>query len=227
MKTSMNAVFHYVSTAEAAFIAGLSDRHMNRVVDEHILPDVLFHGEDGRSFARLGAAFASFYFATEDMFAAQFRRKVLRDLTTRLEARPDKDHFFSLTSLPWDADWHVDAPYVTCVDIVEFVEAALERTKQIEQAHALVTIDPEVMGGQAVFSGSRLPIENILSSLVQGIEFSRIQTTYPFLTDMHIQAAKVFSRIHPKRGRPMKLSEANPHWKVRSSRIVHPVSEPQ
>jgi len=222
MEKSMNALFHYVPTAEAAFIAGLSDRHMNRVVDERILPDVLFRGDDGRSFARLGAAFASFYFATEDMFVAQFRRKVLRDLTTRLEARPDKDHFFSLTGLPRDADWHVDAPHVTRVDIVEFVQAALDRTQQIEQAHAVVTTDPEVMGGQAVFSGTRLPIDNILSSLDQGIEFPQIQGSYPFLTDMHIQSARVYSRIHPKKGRPVKLSEANLHWNVRSRSIVRP-----
>ncbi len=218
----MNTSFHYVPTAEAAFIAGLSDRHMNRLVDERILPDVLFRGEDGRSFARLGAALASFYFATEDMFVAQFRQKVLRDLTTRIEAMPDKDHFFSLTCLPWNADWHVDAPHVTRVDIVEFVQAALERTLQIEQAHALVATDPEVMGGQAVFTGTRLPIDNILSSLDQGVEFPQIQMSYPFLTAMHIQSARVYRRVHPKNGCPVKLSEANPHWKVRSRSLVRP-----
>ena len=30
-----------VSTAEAAFIAGLTERQMNRVVDEHLVPDGL------------------------------------------------------------------------------------------------------------------------------------------------------------------------------------------
>ncbi len=52
-----------IPTAEAAFIAGLSDRDMNRVADEHLMPDVLFEKNGGvRRFTRLSAAFAKFYF---------------------------------------------------------------------------------------------------------------------------------------------------------------------
>ena len=216
----MSSLGTFVSTAEAAFIAGLSDRDMNRVVDEDILPNVLFHASGGRSFARLGAAFASFYFGTEDMFAAQFRRKILRELTARLEARADRELLFSLTAMPRDADWHIDVAQITRVDIAGYVQAALGRTKEIEQAHTLVGADPERMGGQAVFTGTRLPIDNILSSLDLGVDMARLQASYPFLTDQHIEAARVYSRIHPKRGRPAKLPEAKAQWKLKSSRVV-------
>ena len=100
----MNSRLNFVPTSEAAYIAGISDRDMNRVMDEHILPDVLFQGESGRSFARLGAAFASFYFETENIFSAQFRRNIVSELTTRVESRSDKDDVFSLSSMPKDAD---------------------------------------------------------------------------------------------------------------------------
>jgi hypothetical protein len=46
----------FVPTSEAAFIADVSDREMNRAVDEHILPEPLIRSGNGRRFARLGAA---------------------------------------------------------------------------------------------------------------------------------------------------------------------------
>src|SRR5690606_16720919 len=59
----------FVPTAEAAFIAGITDRDINRAVDEHILPDSLISLDNGRRFARLGAALAGFYFGSDDVYA--------------------------------------------------------------------------------------------------------------------------------------------------------------
>ena len=68
----------FIPTAEAAFIAGLTDRQMNRVVDEHLMPEPLFEQRgSSRLFTRLGAAFARFYFATEDLLLASARKQVL------------------------------------------------------------------------------------------------------------------------------------------------------
>jgi hypothetical protein len=71
----------FVSTSEAAFIADVSDREMNRAVDERILPDPLIRSNNGRRFAPLGAALASFYFTSEDVYAATLRRKVVKELS--------------------------------------------------------------------------------------------------------------------------------------------------
>ncbi len=57
----------FVPTSEAAFIADVSDRDMNRAVDEHILLEPLIRSGNGRRFAPLGAALASFYFTSEDV----------------------------------------------------------------------------------------------------------------------------------------------------------------
>jgi len=48
----------FVPSAQAAFIAELSDRDMNRVFDEHLVPESLMRAQDGRRFARLASAFA-------------------------------------------------------------------------------------------------------------------------------------------------------------------------
>ncbi len=220
----MSAVPTFVPTSEAAFIAGLSDRDMNRVVDEHILPDVLVQSINGRSFARLGAAFACFYFNTEQQFVANLRREILRELTLRLEMRADKDLVFDLAPMPRDLDWCVEVPNAR-IDVTAFIRAALERVRKVERANCLVQEDPEVMGGLAVFSGTRVPIEIVIASLDRGIDKQRMVASYPFLTDEHIEAARVYTQIHPKRGRPRRISERHPNWKVKSSRVVRPAAK--
>lgn len=209
----------FVPTAEAAFIAGLSDREMNRVMDEHIVPDTLFRLDNGRRFARLAAAFARFYFGTEGQFVATLRRQILEELTRRVEQRGDKNLVFAMVRMPKDVDWCVTLPYAR-IDVSTFIQDAVDRVRQVEQADALVHVDPELMDGLPVFAGTRVPVEAIMSSLDKGIGKARLVSSYPFLTDEHIAAARTYVRVHPKRGRPRRLSEANPSWAVKSSHKV-------
>lgn len=213
----------FVPTAEAAFIAGLSDREMNRVVDEHILPDELVRSENGRRFSRLGAAFASFYFATEDQFAASLRKNVLRELTLRLHRHQDWHVYFALPKDVVNLDWHVQVPHAH-IDLTHFIVLAWNRVSEVERANSLVQVRPDVMGGQPVFSGTRVPIDVVTASLDSGIELTRLKASYPFLTDAHIDAARVYAKVHPRKGRPRRLSEQHPDWKLKSHRVVRPAS---
>jgi len=214
----------FVPTAEAAFIAGLTDRDMNRVVDERILPDVLVHTDDGRSFARLGAAFARIYFGTEQQFVAPFRREIIQILTSRLERRPNMRLAFDLAPTLLELDWHIDAPNVR-IDVTAFIKEAMEQVRKVTRANALVQEDLDMMGGLPVFSGTRVPIEVVVASLEKGIDKQRIVAAYPFLTDERIEAARVYALVHPRRGRPRRISETQLGWKVKSSHEVRPAAK--
>ncbi len=199
----------FVPTTEAAFIADLSDRDMNRVADEQILPSSLFDTTHGRKFARLGAAFASFYFKTDTIFVAQFRREVLRNLTARIENRDNRAQLFDLIKTPSKSDLHIEIPDITSCDVHKFVHHAFARVKEINQAHALICSDASIMGGIPVFSGSRLPIESVLASLDQGVELSELQSDHPHvkLSLSKINAARLYMKIYPRKGRPLKTTE--------------------
>lgn len=41
-----------------------------------------------------------------------------------------------------------------------------------------------------------------------------------FLTEAHVQAAKVYEKVHPRRGRPRRIRESNPGLPHRLKRIV-------
>ena len=67
-----------VSTTTAAFIAGLSDRQMQRVVDEDIVGAPLVSREGGRVFAPMTSALARFYFTTSEVFTREARRAIIQ-----------------------------------------------------------------------------------------------------------------------------------------------------
>ena len=41
----------------------------------------------------------------------------------------------------------------------------------------------------------------------------RIRTSYPFVTEEHIKAARIYAAVHPKKGRPLRISESHPDLK--------------
>lgn len=209
----------FIPTAEAAFIAGLTDRQMNRVVDEHLVPASLFAKQgSSRLYTRLGAAFAKFYFATEDLLIAGARRQVLEELAARVEGLPGKNRVLTLVLL--DAiSWRVERQAVS-VDVTPYVQGAYLRAQAVDQADALVTSNPEVMGGVSVFAGTRVPVEFVLGSLAAGIDMDRLKASYPFLTEAHVQSAKVYDEVHPRRGRPRRIAEVNPDLPRRVTRLV-------
>jgi uncharacterized protein (DUF433 family) len=209
----------FAPLAEATFLAGLNDRQMNRVIDENILPSKLFRKDSGRLFARAASALAYFYFATEKEFTSDLRRQIITEFAKRLERQPDYKSLLGLTKIP-RIDWKVEVPYGSIV-LEEFFIRTYERHVAVIKAHEFVEVDPEIMGGMPVFKGTRVPIENIVASKGEGESNSTLKRAYSFLTDEMIEAAVVYQRIHPRRGRPVRVGRANPAWKLHSSKTVH------
>lgn len=85
---------------------------------------------------------------------------------------------------------------------------------------ALVTSDPEIMGGTPVFAGTRFPAEIVLASAVAGADMNQLREAYSFLTNAHLEAARVYTKAHPPRERPRRLSETNPSWTLRTRKQI-------
>ena len=209
----------FIQSAEAAFIADLSDRQMHRVVDEHLVPESLFAQRgSSRLFTRLGAAFAQFYYATEDLLIAGARKQVLEELAARVAQLPTKNEVLTL-AMPNAISWKVARKAVE-VDVSPYVQGACLRALEVDRADALITTDAEVLGGTPVFAGTRVPIEMVLGSLDSGLDLDTVKAAYPFLTAAHVQAAKVYQAVHPRKGRPRRLAEVNPGLACSIRRVV-------
>lgn len=95
------------------------------------------------------------------------------------------------------------------VPVLTAEEAVSKAFAHVDSA-ALVTSDPEIMGGTPVFAGTRVPVEIVLASAVAGAGMNQLRAAYSFLTDAHLAAARVYTEANPRLGRPRRLSEANP-----------------
>jgi uncharacterized protein (DUF433 family) len=208
----------FVTTAEAAYLAGLTDQQINQVVDKRLIPEALIERRNhNRTLTRLGAAFAKFYFATEDLLVADARRRILDELIARIERLETKDEVFTLRMLNF-MNWKVESNFVE-VDVLPFVQLAFYRAEEVDQSKALVSTDPEIMDAVPVFAGSRVPIETVLDSLLAGSHLDRLKVSYPFLTESHIQCAKVYEEVHPRRPTTTRIAEVNPEL-VRRVKLV-------
>lgn len=52
----------------------------------------------------------------------------------------------------------------------------------------LVSIDPEVVGGEPCFTGTRVPLETVIDNLAAGISVERILRNYRALEPKHVEA---------------------------------------
>lgn len=59
--------------------------------------------------------------------------------------------------------------------------------------HDRISIDPKVMAGKPVISGTRIPVEKILRELGNGLSYDDILREYPRLTRADILAAQRFA----------------------------------
>jgi len=64
--------------------------------------------------------------------------------------------------------------------------------------------DPKVLGGQSVFSGTRVPLRTVLASLAEGDSIEEILRAYPTLTREHVAAAVAFAASSALEDQPVQ-----------------------
>lgn len=140
------------------------------------------------------------------MSSTKHKRGVVPTLTAEAEA------VFSAISAPENA--HIFTKEAARKAFAHINVEGIDMTK------ALVTSDPEIMGGTPVFAGTRVPIEIVLASAAAGADMSQLQAAYSFLTSAHIAAARVYTEAHPRREPPRRLLEKNPGWTLRTGKQI-------
>jgi uncharacterized protein (DUF433 family) len=90
------------------------------------------------------------------------------------------------------------------VDIAESRREVMQRVKQLRRAERLVTVNREIMGGNPVFRGTRVPVHQIAELLAKGESVERLREDYPRVSEEMIRLAPIYAAAHPLRGRPRK-----------------------
>jgi len=99
------------------------------------------------------------------------------------------------------------------IDLKEPRRELASSIRELRRARQLVVIDPEILGGEPVFRGTRIPVHMIAAQLGQGSGEPDLLEGYPRLTGEMIRLAPIYAAAYPLRGRP----RAQP-WRDQSPR---------
>lgn len=205
-----------LKATEAAVVASVSLRDVNRVIDEHILPKTLVSADDSRRVLAAACPLITFYFESakhltseERLFAIRFTEpRLLHWVRTERKAMPK-------------AGWIVRDKFLT-IDLLPFFKRSIEQLERLDSARELVTVSEEVMGGTPVIRGTRIPVYDVDARLEAGEPVEEILEDYPSLTEEKLKLAALFAEANPLRGRPKKplLSSLPEGTRVISERHV-------
>jgi uncharacterized protein (DUF433 family) len=186
---------------EAAVLTGLPLKAVNNAIDKKTVSAVA--GEDAGRPTRLLDARALVSLSLErrlaDRIAPELRRKVFDALAEAPR------HVVSLEG------------GLVKIDLREPRRELATSLRELRRARRLVVSDPEIMGGDPVFRGTRVPVHLIAELVAKGATEAELLGGYPRLTPEMIRAAPVYAAAYPLRGRPRKQPWSD-HQPVRRSR---------
>ena len=76
----------------------------------------------------------------------------------------------------------------------------------LARARRSIASDEAVLGGAACIRGTRIPAHDIAEMLANGDDSRAIREAYPALVEEQIEAAVLYARAYPRRGRPRRGS---------------------
>jgi uncharacterized protein (DUF433 family) len=200
---------------EAAVVAGVTLRDVNRVIDERILPERFYSVTDGRRVHLAACPLVGFYVRAARALTAAERLTLIGRFSERITA--------SLLARPFegwaDADWRVDDDFLS-VSLSPFVADADTRGTRLAAARAHVIEDPTIVGGAPVVKGTRIPVHDLAASVAAGLPRERILAAYPDLDGEALDLAVLYAEAHPARGRPRRLSIVTPDARPTVDRTV-------
>lgn len=190
-----------LTAAEAAVVAHVSLRDVNRAIDEQILPGDLYRIDDGRHVAADACSLISFYFETADQLTAEARLGVIRTVGPRLSASKGE----RVLGTPAKDRWIIHSAFLT-IDLAPFAHRAAERLKRLRKARDMVVSTPDILGGLPVIRGTRVPVYDVAASLSAGIPVASILAAYLTLDAEKVELAGIYADANPPRGRPRHRS---------------------
>jgi uncharacterized protein (DUF433 family) len=167
---------------EAAVLTGLSLKAVNNAIDKKTVSAV--PGEEG---GRLLDARALVSLSIERRLSAgiatpELRRKV----------------FDALADAPRNAV-SLEGGLIK-IDLRQPRRELAASLRDLRRARRMVVTDPEILGGDPVFRGTRLPVHMIAELVSQGGKPAELIDSYPRLTAELIRLAPVYAAAYPLRG---------------------------
>jgi uncharacterized protein (DUF433 family) len=183
MQTREDLLF---TPTEAAALTRLSVKAVNNAIDKKTISTVASRraGHATRLLDLRGLMSLALERRLADRFVPELRREVFDALATAPRNRVS-----------------LDGGFLT-IDLREPRRELATSLRALRRARDVIVSDPDTMGGDPVFRGTRVPVHLIATLLGQGSTETELLEAYPRLTAEMIQLAPIYAAAYPLRGRP-------------------------
>jgi len=175
---------------EAAVLTRLTLKAVNNAIDKKTVPAVM--GERAGHPIRLLDLRALMSLTLERRLVDRFAPELRREVFDALEGEGAPRNTLSL-----------EGGFLK-IDLREPRRELAKSLRDLRRARQLVVTDPEIMGGDPVFRGTRVPVHMIADIQAQGETEEVLLDSYPSITAEMARLASVYAAAYPLRGRPRK-----------------------
>ena len=172
--------------AEAAVLTGLTLKAVNNAIDRNTVSAVPAE-EGGRLLDARALVSLSIERRLSDRIAPELRRKVFDALAEAPR---------NVVSLEGG---------LLKIDLRQPRRELAASLRDLRRARRLVVTDPEILGGDPVFRGTRVPVHMVAQLVAQGSRPAELIESYPRLTAEMIRLAPIYATAYPLRGPRRKL----------------------
>lgn len=109
-----------------------------------------------------------------------------------------------------------DGPYlkrlsagVLNIDLTQPRRELVGALRALRRTRTLVSEDAEVLGGEPIFAGTRIPVHVVAKMLGEGVAEANVREAYPRLTSEMVWLAPLYAAAYPLRGRPRKSKSSD------------------
>jgi len=184
MQSYDNSLF---TPTEAAVLTRLSVKAVNNAIDKKTIPAVA--GSRAGTSTRLLDLRALMSLSLERRLADRFVPELRREVFDAL-AGAERRNAVSL-----------EGGFLK-IDLREPRRELATSLRELRRVRQLVVSDADIMGGDPVFRGTRVPVHLIATLVGQGSSAADVLEGYPRLTDEMVRLAPIYAAAYPLRGRP-------------------------
>lgn len=174
---------------EAAFVTELSEKTINQAIDRNEIEPLPARRRDdaGRALGYPDLVYLRLRIKVGPLLSPEGKRRLREEITEAVREGPR----------PSTVD--MGGVKVTVAYEIEVVE---ERLTELARARSFVVTDPRVRAGEPVVRGTRIEVQTLADLANQGVSREDLLEDFPSLTPESLDAALLYARTYPRRGRP-------------------------
>jgi uncharacterized protein (DUF433 family) len=89
-------------------------------------------------------------------------------------------------------------------DVKRLRSALARRLRLYRRGRRRIVTDPEILGGEPVFAGTRIPLRHVAGLIARGVPRQELVEDYPSLSADDLEFAALVARMRPDPGRPIR-----------------------